>query len=147
MYLPEQLYRDIYETYIPRLCVDLVLRHEGKVLLVKRTKAPIGWWHLPGGTIYKNEKIEEAARRIASTDLGITELPTCEISGVVEFLHCPQEIGGDSIDMHNIMIEVQSSVSTKLVKSAEEVVWTSHVPAGPRDEMQMAFLVRRGLLR
>jgi ADP-ribose pyrophosphatase YjhB (NUDIX family) len=57
---------------VPRLCVDLLIICEGKVLMTLRTKN--GWkglWHLPGGTIYLNEKIPDAARRIGKEELGI----------------------------------------------------------------------------
>lgn len=57
---------------VPRLCVDLLIVHEGKVLMTLRAKN--GWeglWHLPGGTVYLNETIEAAGKRIGMEELGV----------------------------------------------------------------------------
>ncbi len=137
----------MYGEFVPRVCVDLVLRHGDDVLLVKRSQAPVGWWHLPGGTIYKNETAEQAACRIAKADLGIHGLGNVTIIGVVEFLHCPQEIDGEPIDMHNIMLEMEAFLATRETNSIEETIWTSSVPIGDYDPKQIAFLVEKGILR
>lgn len=57
---------------VPRLCVDLLIVHEGKVLMTLRTKD--GWeglWHLPGGTVYLNERIVDAVKRVGQEELSV----------------------------------------------------------------------------
>lgn len=69
--LDTDLYRTIVDV-MPIVCVDLVVRLEGKrVLLVKRANEPAKdeWW-LPGGRILKGETLETAAHRKALEELG-----------------------------------------------------------------------------
>lgn len=69
--IPEKDYKKIVEN-MPICCVDLVLYHDNNVLLVKRGTEPFkGVWWLPGGRIYKNERLEEAAVRKAHEELGL----------------------------------------------------------------------------
>lgn len=69
--IPDALYRQIVEL-MPILCVDLVIAHEGKYLLVKRKNEPVkGLWWPPGGRVWKGETIEKAARRKAKEEIGV----------------------------------------------------------------------------
>ena len=69
--ISDMLYKKIYKkTTI--VCVDLVVRHGKKFLLVKRKNAPAkGEWFLPGGRVFKNEKLEEAAVRKSKEEIGL----------------------------------------------------------------------------
>ncbi|ABU82095.1 NUDIX domain-containing protein [Ignicoccus hospitalis] len=56
----------------PVLTVDVVVFHEGKVLLVKRGAEPFkGKWALPGGRVECGERVEEAALRELKEETGI----------------------------------------------------------------------------
>lgn len=69
--LTSEEFQGIYSK-VPRLCVDLLIVHEGKVLMTLRTKN--GWegmWHLPGGTVYLNERIVDAVRRVGLEELSV----------------------------------------------------------------------------
>jgi len=56
----------------PVCCVDLIVKHENKVLLVFRENSPAkNYWFLPGGRIFKNEILTEAVLRKAKEELGI----------------------------------------------------------------------------
>lgn len=69
--IPEQTYKDILKV-MPICCVDLVITYNNKFLLVKRAKEPAkGQWWLPGGRIWKNEKIKKAALRKAREETGL----------------------------------------------------------------------------
>jgi ADP-ribose pyrophosphatase YjhB (NUDIX family) len=64
-------FKSIYSK-VPRLCVDLVIKNNDKVLLTLRQKNGYeGQWHLPGGTVMYRESINDAAKRIADEELGI----------------------------------------------------------------------------
>lgn len=69
--IPASLYKQIVEV-MPILCVDLVIVHEGKYLLVKRKNQPAkGLWWVPGGRVWKGETIEKAAHRKAKEEIGV----------------------------------------------------------------------------
>lgn len=70
-YISDALYRQIVKV-MPLLCVDLVVVHEGKYLLVKRKNDPAKdlWW-TPGGRVQKGETIEKAAHRKAKEEIGV----------------------------------------------------------------------------
>src|SRR4030042_5412693 len=69
--IPEQMYKGILEV-MPICCVDLVITYNNKFLLLKRAKEPAkGQWWLPGGRIWKNEAISNAALRKASEETGL----------------------------------------------------------------------------
>ena len=64
-------FRDIYSK-VPRLTVEVVIRSPAGVLLTLRDIEPCrGLWHLPGGTVRFGEKLFDAVRRVAATELGI----------------------------------------------------------------------------
>jgi len=69
--LPLGVYRKIYSR-VPRLCVDLVIKSEGGIVLVKRDIPPKqGYWHLPGGTVRFGESLREAVSRVALDETGL----------------------------------------------------------------------------
>lgn len=71
MYIPEPEYR-IIVSYIPILCVDLLIIHDNKCLLLKRTNEPaMGQFWFPGGRINKLETIKDAAIRKAKEETNL----------------------------------------------------------------------------
>lgn len=56
----------------PICCVDVVVHHRGRALLIRRKEEPAGglWW-LPGGRLFKNERLDAAARRKAREETGL----------------------------------------------------------------------------
>jgi ADP-ribose pyrophosphatase YjhB (NUDIX family) len=70
---------------VPRLCVDLVIEMDGGVVLIERAlKSWHGQWHLPGGTLYLDEKITDAAKRLAKEETGLIIEPK-NLLGYIEF--------------------------------------------------------------
>lgn len=58
-------------TNVPLVSVDLVIEHEGGVILGKRENEPAkGEWFVPGGTVLKNESRTDAVHRVAEEELG-----------------------------------------------------------------------------
>jgi colanic acid biosynthesis protein WcaH len=71
-FIPEEDYKKILNT-MPIPCVDLVVRWQGKLLMVYRDNKPAkGQWWLPGGRVLKNEKLEHAALRKLKEETGLS---------------------------------------------------------------------------
>ena len=68
--IPPSEWQAIVEN-VPLVSVDLVVEHDGGVLLGKRENEPAkGEWFVPGGTVLKNETRTEAVHRVAEEELG-----------------------------------------------------------------------------
>jgi len=56
----------------PRVAVGAIVFHDGKVLLVRRGKAPSnGLWAIPGGSVELGETLQQAAEREIKEETGI----------------------------------------------------------------------------
>ena len=68
---PEQ-FKLLY-SQVPRLVVELVVKAEtGVVLTLRKDSAWNNLWHIPGGTVFYQEYIEDAIQRMAEEELSIT---------------------------------------------------------------------------
>ncbi len=80
----EDEFRSIYAK-VPRLCVDIIIRKDHQILLTKRKIAPYqGFWHLPGGTVYFGETLEQAVKRVANGELNL-DVEVKTLLGYTEF--------------------------------------------------------------
>ena len=71
-YIPDNLYKEI-EHYLPIPCVDLLVKRHDKLLLLRRNNEPAqDEWFVPGGRIFKNEKLKDAAKRVLKEETGLT---------------------------------------------------------------------------
>lgn len=70
-----QIANDLYKKIIanvPIACVDIAVVRNGSILLVKRNDAPAkGCWWLPGGRVFKGEKMVDTAHRKALEEVGL----------------------------------------------------------------------------
>lgn len=76
--------------HTPLVSIDLVIRSpQGHVLMGERLNRPAqGYWFVPGGRICKQESLEEAFRRISSSELGITlEIASARLLGAFTHLY------------------------------------------------------------
>ncbi|MFZ4776051.1 MAG: NUDIX domain-containing protein [Terrimicrobiaceae bacterium] len=72
MHIPEPIYKDII-AFLPILCVDLLILHENRCLLLRRTNEPaLGQYWFPGGRVHKYEKLVDATARIAKEETGLS---------------------------------------------------------------------------
>ena len=107
--IPEEIYLDILK-WMPRPCVDLVLKSQQEILLLKRSIHPQkGFWALPGGMINKGESIKEAAIRKADEELGLKVLAEdLKFAGVVNFLHYERQ---DIVITYTVSFPVRPEIS------------------------------------
>ncbi len=74
----------------PLVSIDLIVRDgQGKVLLGRRANEPArGSWFVPGGSIRKDERLDQAFRRICRAELGFElEREQAQFLGVYEHLY------------------------------------------------------------
>jgi colanic acid biosynthesis protein WcaH len=95
----------------PLVAVDLIfVRDSQEVLLGLRNNRPAqGFWFVPGGRIFKNEKIGEALIRVAEAELGLGDavrsgrLAPKQIGGFEHFY--PDCFAGDSeVSTHYVVL-------------------------------------------
>ncbi len=91
----------------PLVSIDLILEdQQGRILLGKRTNRPAkGFWFVPGGRIKKNERLEEAIKRISSTELG-TEInfSQAQLIGVFDHIYQDNAYEADGINTHYVSL-------------------------------------------
>jgi 8-oxo-dGTP diphosphatase len=69
---------------VPRVGVGAVVLDAGRVLLVRRGKAPLaGKWSLPGGLLELGETTAEAARREVAEECGL-QIRVGEVAGILD---------------------------------------------------------------
>jgi ADP-ribose pyrophosphatase len=79
---------------MPQPCVDLVVEYEGGILLTRRQNEPAkGEWFWPGSRVYKGERLDDAAVRVAREELGL-ESATIERLGVSEHFWAVSSVDG-----------------------------------------------------
>lgn len=98
--LPEETYTG-FVARMPQPCVELVLETDEGLLLGKRTIEPQVWFW-PGSRLYKGERLEAAARRVASEELGI-EVRLVEQLGVHAHFWRESADGGPSRHTVNVV--------------------------------------------
>lgn len=70
--LPNKEFKYIYGK-VPRLCVEVIIQSKDGIVLSKRDISPAkGMWHIPGGTVLFGESLENAVKRIAKEETGLT---------------------------------------------------------------------------
>jgi len=70
---------------VPRLTVEVVVHTEDGIVMTKIPKGPAkGQWNVPGGTVRFGEKLIDAAKRVAKSELGI-DVTIGENLGYIEY--------------------------------------------------------------
>lgn len=92
--IPDESWETIVRN-VPIVSVDLVVQTDGGVLLGKRRNEPAkGEWFVPGGTVFKNERLREAAHRVAREELG-TDVEVEERLGTYEHFYETADVETD----------------------------------------------------
>ncbi len=93
--------------HAPLVSIDLVVRDlAGALLLGLRQNAPArGHWFVPGGRILKNERLDDAFRRIARTELGLArERRDSRFLGVFEHPYDDNVAGEPGFGTHYVVL-------------------------------------------
>lgn len=90
--IEEELYKKIVDS-VPLLCVDVILRHKDKYILVKRDNDPLkGFWWVCGGRVLKGESVWEASMRKVKEDTGCI-VDSLELVGIYEDTYSESAFG------------------------------------------------------
>ncbi|MGI0047115.1 MAG: NUDIX hydrolase [Nitrosotalea sp.] len=69
---PKELF-DRFALYFPYSTVDIVIQNADSFLLTRRAIPPYkNKWNLPGGIVFKMEKLSDTAKRVAKEELNLT---------------------------------------------------------------------------
>lgn len=101
-FLSAGIYKKVF-TVVPIVCVDIVVKYKNKVLLCKRVNKPgKGKLFLPGGRVFKNESLKDAAVRKTFEELGIkSKKSDFKFLTISEGIFKDSQIGGS---VHYIII-------------------------------------------
>ena len=84
----------IITEHVPIVSVDLLINHEGGILLGKRCNEPAkGEWFVPGGTVLKGESRRQALHRVAREELSC-DVTIDEKLGVYDHFYDAAEMDG-----------------------------------------------------
>jgi colanic acid biosynthesis protein WcaH len=126
MFIPKEEYSNI-QAVLPILCVDCLIIHENKCLLLRRAREPAkGQYWFPGGRIYKMESIEEAALRKAKEEVNLE----CYFERIVSIEETFFKQTGDMhCDVHTIniccVLSLSSSDSLKIDDLHSDYIWST----------------------
>ncbi|MDJ0553981.1 MAG: NUDIX hydrolase [Microcoleaceae cyanobacterium MO_207.B10] len=122
---PEQ-FKLLY-SQVPRLVVELVVKTEtGVVLILRKDAAWNNLWHIPGGTVFYQEYIDDAIQRIAQEELSIT-VTKQKLLGYLEYPSEVKERGfGWSVGL--VFLCVANSPLPPENQEAEEIQVFNYVP-------------------
>ena len=107
--LPEEVYKNVYSK-VPRLAVELLVKTEAGILLVKRGIPPgVGLWYLPGGTVLLDESVEEAVKRIGQEELEV------EVS-IIKFLRFTDWYQSKNANGHAVSLVFEVKIDSGEIK-------------------------------
>ncbi|MBU1177344.1 NUDIX hydrolase [Patescibacteria group bacterium] len=121
--LPFSEFKSIYSR-VPRLCVEIMVKTNNGVLLLKRNIDPEkGKWHLPGGTVLKGERLEDTVKRVAMEEIGV-KVKVGEVLDIIEYF-----IKGYFGQMVGIIFSVEPiSKNFKIDKNTQEFRFFKIIP-------------------
>jgi len=112
--------------------VDLIVRNEsGEVLLGMRMNEPAkGSWFVPGGKIFKNEKIEEALERVLERELGLGHrVEEMRFLGVYQHFYETNFAEEEGLSTHYVVlahvVDLPEGEELRIDDQHEELKWFS----------------------
>jgi 8-oxo-dGTP diphosphatase len=110
----------------PRVGVGAIVLHEGRVLLVKRGRAPaLGLWSVPGGLVALGETTVDAARREVEEECGL-KVRIAGLVGVLDRVTCDAD---GRVRYHWVLVDYlafpESNDTITAGSDAAEVRWVT----------------------
>ncbi|WP_123537742.1 NUDIX domain-containing protein [Halosimplex salinum] len=119
-FIPQEEFATVLNR-VPQTCVEVVLERDGEVLLAHRTKEPAkGEWFWPGSRLYKGERLDDAARRVALEELGVDVTVEGRVGVYEHFWEASAIDGVDSRHTVNIVFRVRRTDPDQSVELDEQ---------------------------
>lgn len=100
----------------PLVSIDLIVRNsQGQVLLGLRNNRPArGFWFVPGGRIQKDERLENAFRRLVEVELSAkAEFDKASFIGPYQHFY-PDNFSGDNFSTHYVVLGYELTLDIEL---------------------------------
>ncbi len=100
----------------PLISIDLVVKNsEDKILLGQRVNKPAkNSWFVPGGRIYKDEKIENAFQRITKDEIGKAfDISNAKFKGIYQHFY-DDNVFNDNFSTHYIVLGFELVIKEEL---------------------------------
>jgi len=117
MMLPDELF-GLVTRHRPIVCIDLLVRDQAGRLLVglRKNRPAQGTWFVPGGNVRKNERLDQAFKRISLAELGTAFARSdARFAGVFEHFYPDNSLDEPDYGTHNIALAYELSVDRNAV--------------------------------
>jgi colanic acid biosynthesis protein WcaH len=106
-FVPEETFGACLDA-LPQVCVEVLLERDGRLLVARRTNEPAkGTWFWPGGRLYKGERLDDCARRVAREELGVDVDVVGRVGVYSHFWDTSSVAGADSRHTVNVAFHVR----------------------------------------
>jgi colanic acid biosynthesis protein WcaH len=112
----------------PLVSIDLIVKDERERVLLglRKNKPAQGYWFVPGGRIYKDERIHQALERLGREELGITlNEGSVRFLGVFEHLYEDNFAGVPGVSTHYVVLgcEVLKPLTLEQLPNSQHDEW------------------------
>lgn len=126
----------------PLVAIDLIIRDAGnRVLLGLRTNEPAkGLYFVPGGRIYKNERISDAFERILKAETGcVSTFDVARFVGVYEHIYDTNLFADEGYGTHYVVlgyeVEIELTSQVRPDPQHSQYAWWAESAALESDEV------------
>ena len=138
MYLDKETFSTVIAN-TPLISIDLIVRDsDDKVLLGQRVNKPAhGSWFVPGGRVFKDEKIEDAFKRITEDEIGVEiDIKNASFKGIYQHFY-DDNVFGDDFSTHYIVMafELRLTNTPMTNEQHEKYLWFSEDELLKRDDV------------
>lgn len=108
--------KDTFSTVVkstPLISIDLIVKNsDDEVLLGQRLNKPAcGSWFVPGGRVFKNEKIEDAFKRTTQNELGVEiNINSATFKGIYQHFY-NDNVFNDEFSTHYIVMAFEIHIT------------------------------------
>lgn len=122
-FIPEETFGDCL-AHLPQVCVEVVVAHDGGIVLARRSNAPAaGEWFWPGGRLYKGERLTDAAERIAREELELSVTIEERLGVHAHFWDSASVAGADSRHTVNVVFLVSPTDGLDITLDSQHDDW------------------------
>jgi 8-oxo-dGTP diphosphatase len=128
----------------PVLGAAAVVIHDGRVLLIRRGKAPdAGEWSIPGGAVELGESVEDALRREIREETGLE----IAVGRLLEVFERVEHDGDGGIRFHFVVLDYAATVVGGTLRAGDDAADVTFARPGDLDRYALADTVRRVIAR